>query len=86
MGDANGGAADGDGRRAQLRRATLQLVLAVAAVHGVAIALYDALDIATGPDRTRTIFVAVWTCATALTVAFLLRRVRAARRLTLPRR
>jgi len=69
-------------RRAELRTATLQLVIAVAAVHGIAIALYYAMDIADAAVRPRTIFVALWTFTTALTVAFLLRRVRAARRLT----
>ena len=67
-------------RRATLRRATLQLFVAVAAVHGVAIGAYYLFGIANGPDRTRTIFVIVWTFVTALTVALLLRRVRMARR------
>jgi hypothetical protein len=66
-------------RRAALRRATLHLVLGVVLLDAVAIGLFYGLGIRTGPERTRTIFVAVWTFATAITVAFLLRRVRQAR-------
>lgn len=81
MGGA-GSRPDAGARRARLRAAALHLVLGVAVVHGVALVLYYALGIATGPDRTRTIFIMLWTFVTALTVAFLLRRVRAARRPT----
>lgn len=73
-------------RRVEMRTATQRLVLAVTTVHGIAIALYYALDIADAATRPRTIFVALWTVTTALTVAFLLRKVRAARRLTVRRR
>jgi hypothetical protein len=69
-------------RRAALRTATLHLVLGVVAVHGVALALYYGFGIAHRPNRTLTIFVAMWTFATAITVAFLLRRVRLARMIT----
>jgi hypothetical protein len=65
-----------------LRRATLQLFIGIVALHAVAIAVFYLSGIATGPERTRTIFVAVWTAATAITVAVLLRRVRQARFLT----
>ena len=68
-----------DDRRAALRTATLHLVLGVVVLDAVAMGLYYALGIAHGPERTRTIFVAVWTFATAITVALLLRRVRQAR-------
>jgi hypothetical protein len=73
---------DVDARRAQLRAATLRLVIGVVAVHGIALAVYYGFDIGHRPDRTRTIFVAIWTFATAITVAFLLKRVRQARLVT----
>jgi hypothetical protein len=66
-------------RRAALRKATLNLVLGVVILDAVAMGLFYGLGIGHGPERTRTIFVAVWTFATAITVAFLLRRVRALR-------
>jgi heme/copper-type cytochrome/quinol oxidase subunit 4 len=69
-------------RRRALRTATLHLVIGVATVHAVAFALFYLLHIEAGPERTRTIFIAVWTFATAITVAFLLRRVRMARMIT----
>ena len=64
-----------------MRRTTLHLVLGVVALDAVAIGIYYVADMAQRPQRTQTIFVAVWTAATAVTVAFLLRRVRLARRL-----
>jgi type VI protein secretion system component VasK len=66
-------------RRAALRKATLHLVLGIVILDAVAMGLFYALGIPHGPERTRTIFVAVWTFATAITVAFLLRRVRQTR-------
>jgi hypothetical protein len=66
-------------RRAALRKATLNLILGVVILDAVAMGLFYALGIGHGPERTRTIFVAVWTFATAIMVAFLLRRVRAVR-------
>ena len=66
-------------RRAALRTATLHLVLGVVILDAVAMGAYYALGIGHGPERTRTSFVIVWTFATAITVAFLLRRVRVAR-------
>jgi hypothetical protein len=71
-------------RRTALRRTTLHLFAGVAAVHGVFFLLYYAFDIADRPTQSRTIFVGLWTFATALTVAFLLRRVRAVRRMGMP--
>ena len=73
-------------RRATLRRATLQLVLGVVLLDAVARAIYYLGGIEHGPERTRTLFVVTWTFATALVVAFLLRRVRAARYVTRERR
>lgn len=64
-----------------MRRTTLQLVLGVVLLDAVAIGIYYLSDMAQRPQKTQTIFVAVWTAATAITVAFLLRRVRVARRL-----
>jgi hypothetical protein len=66
-------------RRAALRRATLQLVFGVVALDAVALAIYYLGGIASAPVSTRQAFVVVWTVATAITVAVLLRRVRTAR-------
>ena len=71
-----------EARRASLRTATLHLVLGVAALDAIALLVYYGFDIPHGPERTRTIFVVVWTFATAITVAFLLKRVRQARLVT----
>ena len=68
-------------RKAALRRTTLQLVLGVVLLDAAAIGLYYLVDMAHRPSRTQTIFVVIWTAATAVTVAVLLRRVRLARRL-----
>jgi hypothetical protein len=68
-------------RKAAMRRTTLHLVLGVVALDAVAIGAYYLFDMVHRPQRTQMIFVAVWTAATAITVAFLLRRVRLARRL-----
>jgi hypothetical protein len=66
-------------QRATLRRVVLQLVLGVMVVHGIAMAIYYFGDVEQASSRTRLIFVVVWTFATAITVAILLRRVRLAR-------
>ena len=66
-------------QRATLRRAVLQLVIGVVLLDAVAMSAYYFAGIATAASRTRMIFVAVWTVATAITVAVLLRRVRLAR-------
>ncbi|HEX5972393.1 MAG TPA: hypothetical protein VFY85_10735 [Gemmatimonadaceae bacterium] len=68
-------------RKAAMRRTTLHLVLGVVLLDAVAIGAYVLTDMAHRPQKTQTIFVVVWTAATAVTVAFLLRRVRLARRL-----
>ena len=70
------------GRRAELRRATLQLVFGVVALDVVAMGIYYLAGIGHAHERTRTIFVVTWTLATALVVAVLLKRVRAARYMT----
>jgi hypothetical protein len=66
-------------RRAALRRATLRLVLGVVVLDALALAVYELGGIAHTAPRTQTIFTAVWTAATAITVAVLLRGVRRAR-------
>lgn len=66
-------------RRAALRRATLQLVLGVVALDAAALAIYYLGGIDRAGVSTRQTFVVVWTVATALTVAVLLKRVRTAR-------
>jgi hypothetical protein len=65
-------------QRAVLRRATLELVAAVLALDAVAIAIWY-LAIAHAAERTKSIYVGVWTISTALVVAFFLKRVRKAR-------
>ena len=67
-------------KRAALRRAALQLVLGVMAVHAVALAIYYLADIPATSARTQTWFTTVWTMCTAAAVALLLRRVRVIRR------
>ena len=57
----------------------LQLVLGVVIVHGIAMAIYYFGGIEQAAPKSRTIFVGVWTFATAITVAVLLRRVRLVR-------
>jgi hypothetical protein len=68
-------------RRAALREATLRLVIGVVLLDAVVLALYYLAGIAHAPPRTRMIFSVTWTVATAIVVAILLRRVRAARSL-----
>lgn len=66
-------------KRADIRRATLRLIIAVVALHSVALAVYYLTDMAHAASRIRMTFTLVWTFATALTVAVLLKRVRQAR-------
>jgi hypothetical protein len=68
-------------RRAALRRTTLHLVFGVVALDAIAMGAYYFGGIAQRASRTQTIFTVVWTVATALTVAVLLKRVRAVRRM-----
>jgi hypothetical protein len=67
-------------RKAALRRTTLHLVLGVVLLDAAAIGIYYLADILHRPQQTQIIFVSIWTAATAITVAVLLRRVRLARR------
>jgi EamA domain-containing membrane protein RarD len=57
----------------------LHLVFGVIALDALAMAAFYFAGIEHASYRTRMIFVVVWSVATALTVAFLLRRVRAVR-------
>ena len=66
-------------RRAALRRTTLHLVLGVVALDAVALGIYYLGGIGHAAPRTQTTFVVIWTVASALTVAVLLRRVRRSR-------
>ena len=66
-------------QRATLRRAVLHLVLGVLLLDAVAIGAYYLAGIPNAAPRTQTIYVVTWTAATAVVVAFLLRRVRLAR-------
>ena len=65
-------------KRAAMRRATLHLVLGVMALDAVAILVWY-LAIAHAPERTKSIYVGVWTVSTAIVVALLLKRVRKVR-------
>ena len=67
-------------KRAALRRAALQLILGVMALHAVALSVYYLADISHTSPRVQTWFTAAWTMSTALVVALLLRRVRLIRR------
>jgi len=55
-------------RRATLRRVTLQLVVGVCALDGLALAVYFLAGIAHAGSHTRMTFSVVWTVATALVV------------------
>ena len=63
-------------RRAALRKAVLQLVLGIVVLDAVVIGIWYAAGISHARYNTRMGFTVVWTIATALTVAVLLRRVR----------
>ena len=62
-----------------MRRATLHLVVGVVVLDAVALGIYYLAGIEHAASRTQTTFVVIWTVASALTVAVLLRRVRRSR-------
>lgn len=62
-----------------MRRATLQLVGGVAALHATALAIYFVAGVAGWSVMNQRIFAGVWTGATALVVVLLLKRVRKVR-------
>jgi hypothetical protein len=64
---------------AVLRRATIRLIAGIVALHGTALAIFYFAGIAHRDPTTRNTFVVVWMVATAIVVAFLLRKVRQAR-------
>ncbi|MES2177380.1 MAG: hypothetical protein V4550_05910 [Gemmatimonadota bacterium] len=66
-------------RRTAMRRATLHLVLGIIILDAVALGAYKLFDIQFAPYKTQVMFTVGWTVATALVVAFLLKRVRALR-------
>jgi hypothetical protein len=66
-------------QRASLRRAVLHLVIGVIVLDAIAMGIYYVAGIPHAARRTQMIFVVTWSIATALTVAYLLRRLRAVR-------
>jgi hypothetical protein len=66
-------------QRNALRRAVLQLVMAVVLLDAVAMTVYYGAGIAHAPTRTRNVFLIAWSVATAVVVLILLRRVRRVR-------
>jgi hypothetical protein len=65
-----------DERRAALRKAVAQLIGGIVLLDAVALSIWYGAGLAHARYNTRMTFTIVWTIATALTVAFLLRRVR----------
>ncbi len=59
-----------------MRKAVFQLVLGIMVLDAVALGVYYFGGIEHGTTQSKQIFTAVWVVATAVTVAFLLRRVR----------
>jgi hypothetical protein len=62
-----------------MRKAVAQLIGGILLLDAVALAIWYGAGIAHARYSTRMTFTIVWTIATALTVAFLLRRVRVIR-------
>jgi hypothetical protein len=62
-----------------MRKAVLNLVLGVVMLDAVALGIYYLGGIEQGSTDTRRLFTAVWLIATAITVAVLLKQVRAIR-------
>ena len=66
-------------QRNALRRAVLQLVMAVVLLDAVAMTVFYGAGIAHAPTRTRNVFLIAWSIVTAMLVLVLLRRVRKVR-------
>ena len=66
-------------QRVALRRAVLQLVMAVVLLDAVAMTVFYGAGIAHAPTRTRNVFLVGWSIVTAIVVLVLLRRVRKVR-------
>lgn len=64
---------------ARLRSLLLQLLLAVLALHGAAIAIYMLTPLRHSTGTTRTAFMTAWTVATLIVVLTGLSRIRSAR-------
>ena len=67
-------------QRTPARQRFLEFLLSVAAVHGVAIALYYALDLPHAPAARQRLFAWIWMGATVLVVFVGLQRIKRARR------
>ena len=59
-----------------MRKAVIQLVAGVVLLDAVALVIWYGAGLAYRAQQTRMTFTVAWTIATALTVGFLLRRVR----------
>ena len=66
-------------KRAALRMATMRLIVAVVILDAVALGTYYLGGIDQGSVLAKQVFTGVWLVATAMTVAILLKRVRAIR-------
>jgi hypothetical protein len=66
-------------QRAALRRAVLQLVMAVVLLDALAMTIFYGTDLAHGPTRARNVYLIGWSVVTAIVVGVMLRRVRLAR-------
>ena len=64
----------------QLRRLLLRMVVAVVVLDAVAIGIFYLLDIRSGPQKMRIIFVGLWLAATFVLVSYFMRRIRFTRR------
>ena len=67
-----------------VRRRMLEFIAATAALHGTAIALYYALDIAAAPFARQRMFGWVWMAATVAVSVLGLQRIKRARRAARP--
>jgi len=66
-------------QRSALRRAVLQLVMAVVVLDAVAMTIFYGAGLAHGLTRTRNAYLIGWSVATAIVVLVMLRRVRKVR-------
>lgn len=63
-----------------VRRRFLEFLVSIAIVHGTAIAIYYALDLAHAPADRQRLFAWAWMGVTVLVIAFGLQRIKRARR------
>lgn len=64
----------------EIRKHLMIMVGLTLVVHAIGVTMFNTLDIADAPRRTRTLFTVVWTAATLLIVLNGLYRIRLARR------